>query len=121
MIIFSKKKINIAVKLYFLLINILGIFSVFSFVLIKDNNAFTDSGSMFSKLFWPVYLLSAMASFMLFLEESRDKEKAILFYITGGAAALSMLFMTFTSWWCFMMSMTACCKLASIVEAICSP
>lgn len=74
------------------LIQILAIFSVFSFVLIKGNNIFTNPNSLYSYIFWPVYILMTFIAIVIYSDDNYMSIKTIFLLTIGGVSALSMMY-----------------------------
>jgi len=78
-------------RILLIVIHLLAIFTVFSFVLIKENNIFNSGSSLYSMVFWPIYILFSFLSIALVLNE--EKRLRALFYLTiAGSSALVMLY-----------------------------
>ncbi|MDO4499716.1 MAG: DUF6056 family protein [Erysipelotrichaceae bacterium] len=71
------------------IVSMFGIFTVFSFVL--GSNMFNDCSSIYSMIFWPLYVINAFASIFLFIEDTYQRDKTIFLLIVAGAAAVVML------------------------------
>ncbi len=89
-IIHSKTKVNLFYKVISVLILLLGIFTVFSFVL-KDT-VFNNSSSLYSYIFWPIYIVNAFASIYLFTNKDYLTDKALFLLMIAGCNALVMLY-----------------------------
>lgn len=89
-VLFSKKIKNWQ-KVIHILINAIGTITVFSFVLIKDN-MFINPDSLYSKLFWPIYIINAFIAIWYGSEDNNRRNKTIFMLIIGGASSLVMLY-----------------------------
>ena len=90
LLIFSKKEINIVYKIVSIIILLLGIFTVFSFVL--GDNIFNNSSSIYSYIFWPIYIVNAFVSIFFAANDDYRKIKALFLLMIAGCNALVMLY-----------------------------
>lgn len=90
-VICSKRENKLSIKIVCLLINIIAIFNVFSFLIIKGDNLFIDGSSTYSTVFWPIYIVSVFVQICLFTENNYLRNKKLFFLMFGGSAALAML------------------------------
>lgn len=91
LVLFSKKKNNITTKTINLIVSLLGIFNVFSFVIFKESS-FNNPSSIYSMVFWPIYVINAFSIILLYTENDYRKLKALFFLVVGGSSALAMLY-----------------------------
>ena len=91
LMLFSKKKNNNVIKIINIVISLLGIFNVFSFVVLKES-IFNNPASIYSMVFWPIYVINAFLVIVLFIEDNYKRVKALFFLIVGGSSALAMLY-----------------------------
>lgn len=89
--LYTKEKVNKYLKYTNILIQLIAIFAVFSFVLPFENNIFIDKHSMFSMLFWPIYVVDILAMLYFGLKEKR-RDKAMFLYMIAGSANLVMMY-----------------------------
>ena len=89
-IFYSKNKVNLIYKIVSILILMFGIFSVFSFVL--GNNIFNDENSLYSFIFWPLYIINAFVSLYLFSDKDYLCYKKLFVLMFAGCNGLVMLY-----------------------------
>lgn len=87
----TKNKVNIIFKCVSVLIQIMGIITVFSFVLPIDNNFMMDSKSLFSSIFWIIYTVDIMIVLYFGLND-KNRDKALFFFMLSGTANLVMMY-----------------------------
>ncbi len=92
LLVFTKKDVPVLARIPLILVNMLGVFAVFSFVIFHENNPLTDGHSLFSMLFWPVYTLNAILTILLAAETETQRERALFYLVFGGGNAIAMLF-----------------------------
>lgn len=90
LVVFSKRRMPIVIRSASMLVLVLGIVSVFSFVL--GNSIFNDCSSVFSLIFWPIYIVNAFATLWLYIDDEYLRNKSTFFLIVAGANALVMLY-----------------------------
>lgn len=61
-----------------------AIFAVFSFAIIKEQNIFIDSSSLFSMLFWPAYTLDVLAIIFMGFRGEKQARTMFMFMMAGG-------------------------------------
>ena len=89
LIVYSKKEVNLLYKICSILILMSGIFTVFSFVL--GDLVFNDSTSVYSLIFWPLYIINAFVTIFLFTNNDYLTHKTIFLLMIAGCNALVML------------------------------
>ena len=90
LIVHSKNKVSLFYKVVCILVLVLGIFTVFSFVL--GDTAFCDSNSLYSYIFWPIYIVNAFVSIYVFTNKDYLTNKALFLLMIAGCNALVMLY-----------------------------
>ena len=90
LMVFSKRNIHIVYRIVSSVISLLGIVTVFSFVLKTD--LLNDPNSVYSMVFWPVYIINAFASIFLGVEGDFKRHKALFLLVVGGSSVLVMLY-----------------------------
>lgn len=88
----KEKKVNNVYRVIGILIFALGTISVFSKILLKSFTFMYDSSSIYSMIFWPIFIINAFVTLFISLKDGYYKNKAIFFLIIGGCSALVMLF-----------------------------
>lgn len=88
---YSKEKLNKWFKIGSTIIQIIGIFAVFSFVLPLEANPMLDSKSIFSTVFWPIYTIDGLA-LLFFGLSGRRQAKALFMYMMAGGSNMVMLY-----------------------------
>lgn len=88
LICFSRKK-NKVQKIIPILILLMGIVTVFSFVF---TDALVNPTSVYSFIFWPVYIINAFYILFTYLDNDYRKNKAIFMLMFAGCNALVMLY-----------------------------
>lgn len=89
LMLFSKKQINVVYRAASIFINVLCIFSLFSYIVIKEGNIFNDPSSMFGFFFWPIFIANSFLSFYI---GSRDSFRTTLLLFLAGSSAFAMCF-----------------------------
>ena len=89
LMLFSKKQINVVYRVASIIINLLCIFSLFSYMVIKEGNVFNDQSSMFGFFFWPIYIANSFLSLFI---GSKDSFKTVLLLFLAGSSAFAMCF-----------------------------
>lgn len=89
MIFFSKKK-NLKKKIVPSIILMMGVVSVFSFVF--GDNMLNNQNSIYSSIFWPVYVVNAFYILFTYLDNDYRKNKAIFMLMFAGCNAFVMLY-----------------------------
>ena len=89
MIFFSKKK-SFKKKIVPSIILMMGIVSVFSFVF--GDNMLNNPNSIYSSIFWPVYIINAFYVLFTYLDNDYRKYKALFMLMFAGCNALVMLY-----------------------------
>ncbi len=87
-ILFSKKG-NLLLKGIFILLQAMAFLILFSFPL--GARFFNTETSVFSMVFWPLYVASCLAAFCIFPEENVVRERSVFYLVIGGSAALVMM------------------------------
>ena len=88
LICFSRKK-NKVQKLLPIIILLMGIITVFSFVFTE---ALVNPNSVYSFIFWPVYIINAFYVLFTCLDNDYRKNKALFMLMFAGCNALVMLY-----------------------------
>lgn len=91
LVLYSNKSSSCAIKIICLFIDAIALVSVFSFVLVKENNFMIEGSSLFSKLYWPIYVVMVIVQIWLFVENDFRRNKILFFLAFGGSAALAMI------------------------------
>ena len=89
-IFYSKNNVSSVYKVFSILVLFLGIFTVFSFVF--GDNLFNDSNSLYSFIFWPLYIINAFVSIYLFSDKDYLCYKKLFILMFAGCNALVMLY-----------------------------
>lgn len=89
LMLFSKKKINKVYRIVSICISLLCVFSLFSYLIIKEGNVFNDQSSMFGFFFWPIFIANSFISLFI---GCKDNFKTVLFLFLAGASAFAMCF-----------------------------
>ena len=89
LMIYSKRKVHIIYRVVSIFISLLAILTVFSFVLKTD--LLNNPNSIYSFIFWPVYVINAFISIYFGVNDEFKRKKAIFLLIVGGASAAAML------------------------------
>lgn len=89
LMLFSKKRINSAYKMFSIFVSILCVFSLFSYMLLGKENVFNDHLSWFSFFFWPIFIAN---SFISLFVGCKDNFKITFFLLLAGASAFAMCF-----------------------------
>lgn len=89
-LLFSKKKMNKIYKCISICICLLGIISVFSY-LIKDG-VLNVPNFVYSFVFWPIYVINAFIIIYLSLDDGFQKDKALFMLMIGGCSVLVLLY-----------------------------
>lgn len=90
MIVYSKKEVSLTYKVISFVINIMAIINVF-LVLIFDT-WLSDSSSIYSMIYWPIYVINAFMMLFIYLDNGFRKDKMIFMLIIGGCSVLVMLY-----------------------------
>lgn len=88
---FSKNKNPLWLKIVSSLILITGIISVFYSNIFNDVCFINNSMSLFSIMFWPLFIINAFVVMFAFLEKGYEKNKSIFFLLFGGMSAAAMI------------------------------
>ena len=88
-IFYTKKKVHIIYRVVSISISLLAIITVFSFVLKTD--LFNNPNSIYSFIFWPIYVINAFVSIYFGVTDEFKRKKAIFLLIVGGVSAAGML------------------------------
>lgn len=88
---FSKKQNNVFIKIISSFVLMIGIFVVFSQNFIKSESFLIDNKSIFSSIFWPIYVLNVFYVLFNFMPNDLHKTKAIFFLLFGGISASAMI------------------------------
>ena len=88
LICFSRKK-NKVQKLLPIFVLLMGIVTVFSFVF---TDALANPTSVYSFIFWPVYIINAFYVLFTYLDNDYRKNKALFMLMFAGCNALVMLY-----------------------------
>ncbi|MBR2801303.1 MAG: hypothetical protein IKE21_01760 [Erysipelotrichaceae bacterium] len=91
-VLLLKRKRSLAIRLPLLLVQALAVFTVFSFVLFKGENPFTDGGSLYSMIFWPVYTVCTFLTFFASFEEGIFRDKVVFLLGLAGLCGVVMLY-----------------------------
>lgn len=87
---YSKKKSNKTYKFISVGICLLGIVSVLSY-LIKDG-ILNNTNSIYSFVFWPIYVINAFITIYICIEDGYQKNKALFMLVIGGCSVLVLLY-----------------------------
>ncbi|MBR2808863.1 MAG: hypothetical protein IKE33_01365 [Erysipelotrichaceae bacterium] len=82
---------NLRFKLINLAINGVAVFAVFSHVLFHTKTILENGSSIFSMIFWPIYILWAFMVIYVSMEPGYDKHKTVFLLMVGGVSAVVML------------------------------
>lgn len=88
--IFSFKK-NTVYKVTSIVINTIAIATVFSFIIAKEGNILLDGNSIYSKVFWPIYIINLFITIFSCITDKEKRNKTIYMLIIAGASSLAML------------------------------
>lgn len=92
LVLFSKRSNKFMLKIINIVINGIGVLVVFSFAYLKEGNIFSNGESLFSKIFWIIYIINIFYQIAYYVENEYRRNKSIFFLMFGGSAALAMLF-----------------------------
>lgn len=87
-LVFSDNKIII--KLPLIAVFLLSIVTVFGFVIKIE--WLTDGYSLYSMIFWPIYVICSFVTIYLTIDDTFQKEKTIFLLVIAGASVVAMLF-----------------------------
>ena len=90
-IIFSMNKINNIIRSIIVIIMGIGALSVFSFIIPLEYNMFIDPSSIYSMIFWLVYVIAVLVVLCIGLKGYK-RNKAIFFFIIAGTTNLIMMY-----------------------------
>lgn len=90
--LFSNKKVSKTYKWIGIIILALGTINVFSSIVLSKLTFLYTEDSLYSLIFWPIYVLNAFLSIQLTLDEDDYRLKALFFLMVGGCSALVMIF-----------------------------
>lgn len=94
-IFFSKENKSKLIKIISIFILMLGPITVFSKVLLGQLTFLYTPSSLYSMIFWPIYIINAFIVLFIFVTKGYFQHKAIFFLMMGGTSALVMLFSPF--------------------------
>lgn len=84
------KNLKKRAKVLLMIVPIVGTITVFSFV--AGNNVLNDCNSIYSFIFWPIYVINAFTILYIAILDKNASLKAIFFLIVAGANAIVMLY-----------------------------
>lgn len=90
LLITTKKDISKTYKVIAIIFNILAIVNVFSALFI--NNFLNINNSIYSMIYWPLYVINSFITLFSCLEDSFRKDKTIFMLVVAGCSALVMLY-----------------------------
>lgn len=88
---FSNKDNKIWIKITSSLIFVIGIFAVFYSNIFNDECFINNGSSLFSIIFWPIYIVNAFVDLFIFIGQGYEKDKAIFLLLFGGMSAAAMI------------------------------
>jgi len=91
-IIFKSQNKNKIVKILSLIVYFLSIVIMCSYYLHIDGNILQECSSVFSFVFWPIYIFTILFNLFLFSDKGYQRDKTIVLFIVGGTCALVMLY-----------------------------
>ncbi len=91
-LLFSKEKVPLWYKIVGILIFAIGSITVFSKIILSSLSFLHSSNSIYSMVFWPIYIINAFIVLFFSLKDDYHKQKAIFFLTIGGTSALVMIF-----------------------------
>lgn len=86
----SKKNSSLTYKIISIAINLLAIANVFSALV--SNFWLNDSSSLYSSIYWVVYVINAFTMLFIYIDDGFRKNKIIFMLIIGGCSSLVMLY-----------------------------
>lgn len=89
-VLFSKKEVSFSYRIVCVVLNILAIINVFSALISKT--WLSNSSSIYSMIYWPIYVANVFIMLFVYLDNSFRKDKTIFMLIIGGCSALVMLY-----------------------------
>lgn len=90
LIITSKKDVSTTYKITAIIINLLAIVNVFSALI--SESWLNNSSSLYSSIYWIVYVINAFIELFVCLNDGFRKDKIIFMLVIGGCSALVMLY-----------------------------
>lgn len=90
LIIFTKKEIKNIYKVIFIIINLFGIFTVFSYLVV--DGVFNNPESLYSYIYWPIYVISAFITIFMCMDNEYTRNKALFTLMIGGCSVLVLLY-----------------------------
>lgn len=91
LLIYTNKKISISYKIISIIVNVLSIINVFS-VLINDALFINNYESIYSFIYWPIYVINSFVTIFMCMENSFRKDKTVFMLMIGGCSSLVMLY-----------------------------
>lgn len=88
--IFSKKDISLTYKIISIVVSLIGVINVFSFVI--GNSFLNDYESIYSFIFWPIYIVNSFITIYIGLDDTYRRDKTLFLLMIGGCSVLVMLF-----------------------------
>lgn len=90
-LLFCKKTLPLWKRIGLLLFQMLALFTVFSFVVVGKDNFLMSGHSVYSMIFWPLYVVMSFVSISLVLEEEYYRNKTLFLLAFAGINAVVML------------------------------
>lgn len=87
---FSRHHKQLPLRILLTFVMLTGMFSVFSFVISRDLITL-QGNSLFSMIFWPVYVLSAFVSICISFDPGYYRDKTVFMLVLAGTSVLVML------------------------------
>lgn len=88
----TKKGVNLTYKIIGIIIYVLGAISVFSPIILSKVGFLYSETSIFSYIFWPIYIINAYITILTSIDDETSKNKALLYLTVAGSSALVMIF-----------------------------
>lgn len=88
-LIFEAKEKNILLRYVSITIQLITIFVSFSFLL--GNSFLNDGKSIFSMIYWPLYVIDIYLIFIFLIDDHVLKERSIFYITIAGSSVISML------------------------------
>lgn len=82
---------NKGLKVVSSIVNLVAILTVFSFVFIKENNLFIDGNSIYSMVFWPIYIIIEFITIYFGISNEDKRNETLFMLIIAGASSVVML------------------------------
>lgn len=91
-LLYSKRRnIKLYILIPSLLIQLLSIFNVFSYIVLKENNIFINPQSIYSMVFWILYIFDLFIILLSTIEKGLYRDKTIFVLLIAGACSGAML------------------------------